>query len=191
MKSSAMSPRQPSVPNLISLDILGSIYSVISTFRTKHQPRYGEQRFCMCLVVETRNRKFELCKPVQLLRIEVFDDLADILCLLPGRDEQRARSLHNPQIIHADRRDELARGVNVITAGIQEKCARSRHQVAVWRIALRVVMFVQRRPRTQIVPAKIRRQAKDASLDFAFCRAWFQHSVVYADVFALGIQLAK
>ena len=76
----------------------------------------------------------------------MFDDLAHILRLLLRRDQQRVWSFDNHQIIHADRRNELAWSVNVIAAGVQYECSGSCYQISILRIALRVVMFVQRCP---------------------------------------------
>src|SRR5580698_3697928 len=52
-------------------------------------------------------------------------------------------------------------------------------------------MLVQRRPRAQIVPAEIRRDAVNVGLALALCRARLQNRIVYADVLALWIELSK
>src|SRR5256885_1885783 len=51
--------------------------------------------------------------------------------------------------------------------------------------------IMPRRPRSQVVPSKVRRQTEDISSLFSLCRTWFEHSIVHADVFAFGIALAK
>src|ERR1700676_1450623 len=77
----------------------------------------------------------------------------------------------------------------VIAVGVQNKCSGGVNQIALVWSAFGGVMLVQCGPRSKIVPAEIGRQTKDISRLLALGRARLQHSVVDADVFALGIQL--
>src|SRR5580704_10862897 len=53
------------------------------------------------------------------------------------------------------------------------------------------MMLMQSRPGTKIVPAKLRRQAKNMTLHFTLRRARLQHCVVHADVFTARIKFTK
>src|SRR5579885_1591004 len=52
-------------------------------------------------------------------------------------------------------------------------------------------MFMQRRPRSQIVPSKVRGQAVDVPVLLSLGRTRLKHSVVDADVLALWIQFLQ
>src|SRR5208337_2217986 len=52
-------------------------------------------------------------------------------------------------------------------------------------------MLVERGPGAKIIPPEARRDAVDARLAFALRRPRFEHGVVDADVFALGIELGE
>src|SRR5258708_37115405 len=109
----------------------------------------------------------------------------DVLRMLPGRDQQSIFGLDNNQIGHADCRDELSRRMHIVALRIQNKSPRAVNDIAFGWIALRRVMLVQRRPRTQVIPAEISRQTIDFSRLFALGRTWLKYGVVDADVLTL------
>src|SRR5262249_20718226 len=86
---------------------------------------------------------------------------------------------------------ELFRSINVIAAGMQSKAVFTFHHVAPVLLAGGRMVFVERCPRTEIVPAKIGVQAEQIGRMLAFSRPWFKDGVVNADVFALGIKLRE
>ena len=55
---------------------------------------------------------------MQFLVVEILYDLAYILRMLPGCDQQRVRRFYHNQVGDADGRDELSRGMNIISARI-------------------------------------------------------------------------
>src|SRR5580693_659194 len=150
-------------------------------------PRKPESRSEPCL--ETRSPK--LSQLIHLLLVQIFHHFAHILSVLPSGDQQRIWSLDNHQIAYADECDKLLWSMNIIAAGMQQKKARTRDQIAFRRAALRRVMLVQRRPGTQIVPPKVRRQAENISRLLAFGGSRLQYRIVHADVLTLGILPSK
>src|SRR4029077_14051316 len=89
------------------------------------------------------------------------------------------------------RGDNFSRGIHVVAIGIQEKSLVRRNQVALRGMALRYMMFVQRGPRSEIVPAEIGGQTVDVPRLLALRRTRLQHRIVNANVFALWIEPAE
>src|SRR6476469_8947566 len=81
--------------------------------------------------------------------------------------------------------------MDVITFRIEREDAPARDQVAIYRLALPRVMFVQSRPRSEIIPPEIRRQTDNIGLPFSLGRTRFQHSIIDTDVFAAWVQSTK
>src|SRR5882672_11351240 len=134
VKSSAMRPRQPSVPNLIGVTRPGS------------------------LAMEFVKRSDQF---VQLLLVEVLHYLADVLRLITRGDEQSVVGFHHDQVVHSNHGDKLSRSVDVITGSVQREDALARNQVAVPRSAFGVVVLMECGPGAEIVPSEIGWQAKD------------------------------
>src|ERR1700687_1190902 len=81
VKSSAMSPRQPSVPNLISCAMNDS----------RHWP-VTSCHYSYCSLITGH---FLLHQLMHLLLVQILHDLAHILSLLSGRNQQRIGRLHH------------------------------------------------------------------------------------------------
>lgn len=90
--------------------------------------------------------------------------LPNVLRVLQGGNQQSIRGLDHHQIAHAHGRDKLSRSVHVVAVGIQDEYTSAIDQVALRRIALCVMMFVQRGPGAEIVPSEIGGQAKKCFL---------------------------
>ena len=117
---------------------------------------------------------------------ELADYAAYILRTLPGGDQNGVFGFHDHQVIHPDQRDKFLRAVDVIVARIDAHHALRLGDVAILRVALRQLMFVEGIPGTQVVPAELRRQAVDIRMVLALGRARLEHGVIDADVFAFG-----
>src|SRR6202021_550774 len=81
--------------------------------------------------------------------------------------------------------------MHVIAASIEKEHACAPDDVVLQRTTLCHVMFVQRGPGTEVIPAEIRRQAKDFSFRFSLSRTRFENGIINADAFTLRIQSAQ
>src|SRR6266403_5574674 len=131
VKSSAMMPRQPSVPNLME-----SIYVDAKYTR-------GEQ---------FANSRIGLLQEVfPPLLFEPFHDFANVLGAFARANEQRVGRIHDDQVVHTDQGGNFSRARDEIAAGV-EGVARSGEHVAV-RGVLAEEQSVHRGPGADIAPA--------------------------------------
>src|SRR6202521_1375456 len=170
-----MMPRQPSVPNFISwaIDLMaGSSWLDFSSGAT----------------LVAADGAFVSHQLVQLFLVKVLYYFADVLRSLASCNQQSILSFHHHQIAYSHGRHKFTRSVHIIAPSIQNEVAGAGNEIVFPRATLGGVMLVQCRPRTQIVPTERSRQTKHVPALFAFRRARFEHGIVHADVFALGIQ---
>src|SRR5260370_40276565 len=113
---------------------------------------------------------------------------AHVLRSLTSGDQQSIFGFHHDQIAYSHGSHKFARGVHIIALSAQNEVAGADKEIVFSWATLCSVMLVQRRPRTEIVPTERSRQAKHVPALFAFRRARFEHGIVHANVFALGIQ---
>src|SRR5580704_4535316 len=81
--------------------------------------------------------------------------------------------------------------MHVIAASIEKEHACALDDVVLQRTTLCRVMFVQRGPGAEVIPAEIRRQAKDVPFRLPLSRTRFENGIINADVFTLRIQSAQ
>src|ERR687888_610477 len=98
---------------------------------------------------------------MQLLFIQMLDYFSYILSLIAGSDQERVIGFDDNDISHSHRGHEFPRRVDVVPLGIQSEDAPSGNEVAVLWIARGNLMFVQRSPRAEVIPAKIGGNAVD------------------------------
>src|SRR5215469_12560292 len=187
VKSSAMIPRHPSVPNLISFR-MGNAVSLCS-FGLQFQGKRECGSQPTCTQPETRNWK--LCQPAHFLFVKILHDLAHVLGVMTRCDQQRIGGFHDYQITHSDSGDKLAGSVHVVPPRVKGKDSRTRNQVSLGRSALRIVVFMQRGPRSQVVPAEIGGQTENVAALLALGRSRLEYGIVDADVLTFGIKPAK
>src|SRR6266478_1942257 len=110
VKSSAITARQPSVPNLIAVMIIAK-----SIRERDYSP----------------NSRIGLLEEVlPALLFKPFHDLADVLRAVARADEQRIGCIHDDQVVHPDQRGEFSRARDQIAAGVED-IARSDEHVSV------------------------------------------------------------
>src|ERR1019366_1411088 len=165
VKSSAMMPRHPSVPNLI------------------------------CAAINLPWSKFAIYKagldqPLELLFVEVLDHFAHVLRMFARGDQQRIVGFDDDQVLHPHDCDELPLGVNEVPLRIQRKVLIGDYDIGAIFLAC-VAMFVKRGPGAQVVPSEVCRNAVDVRLAFALRGARFEHGIVDTDVLALGIKFCE
>src|SRR5258705_2554398 len=110
VKSSAMMPRQPSVPNLME-----SIYVDAKYTRREH---FANSRIGLLQEVF----------PPPLF--EPFHDFSDVLGAFALANEQRIGRIHNDQVVHTDQGGNFSRARDEIAARV-ERIARGGEHVAV------------------------------------------------------------
>src|SRR3954454_11719649 len=167
VKSSAMMPRHPSVPNLIVFlrsSLVMSLQSSSVAGDSSHQL-------------------------VQLLFVQVLHHFADILRLRPCRNQECVFSFDDYQIVHPYNGYEFSRRVDVVAHRIQRKDAFPGYLVVINRTPLGNMVLVQCSPRTQVIPSEIGRQAEDVGRLFPGTR--LENRIIHADVLALWIELTK
>src|ERR1700686_2280217 len=98
VKSSAMMPRQPSVPKAIGLIWIEDTRYDISA----HRPDW-----------------LSLQQILALLIFESFHDSADVLGALAGADQQGVGRLNHDEVANSDCRDEFRRGVQKIPFSVE------------------------------------------------------------------------
>src|SRR6266404_5254215 len=197
VKSSAIRPRQPSVPNLIwvmSWSLVVSRQSLVVRFslfvgRWSILVTRSLQIQSTVLLATSDQRPTTVFSHqlMQLLLIQMLHHLADILRLVERGDEQRVFGLDNHQVTHADQGDKFAEYVNIIVLRVQGKSAGRRHRIPTTTFCLRYVVLMQRGPGAEVVPSEVGGQTEDAGLRFSLGRARLQHRIVNADVFALRV----
>src|ERR1700730_11576631 len=107
VKSSAITPRQPSVPNLI--EVMFTAKSI-------------RERDC------SPNSRIGLLEEVlPTLLCEPFHDFADVLRAVARADQQRIRSIHDDQVVHANQRRDFSRARDEIAARVQGVTRRDEH----------------------------------------------------------------
>src|SRR5215475_1008982 len=178
VKSSAMTARQPSVPNLIWPARSGGSET-------------GPERLVISSHCPRPNKVAPLGRGIsdqfgQILLVQILHDFAYILRILPGGDQQSVFGLDHHNVVDPDYGDKFSRSVHVIPAGIQSEDALSRDEVAVRGRGLDGLVFVKRGPGAQVIPTKIGAQAEEVRGLLPLGRAGFQNGVVDADVFTLG-----
>src|SRR5580700_8052002 len=104
---------------------------------------------------------------MQFPLIQMFHHFTNVLCMLPRGDQQSIFGFDYHQIAYAYHRDKLAWSMHVIAMRIQRESSSAINKITLGRTALRVVMLMQRSPRTEIVPAEIGRQAENIFRMFA------------------------
>src|SRR5260370_7249309 len=92
---------------------------------------------------------------------------------------------------HADCSYNFFRGVNVVAGGIERIEILAVKHVAPIIFELNRMMFIQRGPGPEVVPAETGAQAKQLRRMLAFRGAGLKNSVIDADVFAFRIQLCE
>src|ERR1700729_58355 len=81
--------------------------------------------------------------------------------------------------------------MHVVSASIEQEHACALDDVVLRRTTLCRVMFVQRAPGTEVIPAEIRRQAKDFSFALSLSRTRLENGIINADAFTLRIKSAQ
>src|SRR5580698_3076742 len=94
----------------------------------------------------------------------MFHDLTNVLRTLTSRDQQRVVSFDYHEIVHSQSRNEFPRRMNVISFRIQGENAIAHDQVVMLRLRLGGVVFMQRSPRSQIIPAEAGWKTKNVGL---------------------------
>src|SRR5262249_12388986 len=118
----------------------------------------------------------------------MFHHFTHVLGIGASRHQQSVVGLDHYGVVYPNNRHKLSGRVDIIAAGIQGKDALAGNQVAVSRSAFGDMVLVQRGPRAQIVPAKLRPKAVYVRGLLSLCRSGLEHGIVHADVLALLIQ---
>src|SRR5450432_2732059 len=128
VKSSAMTPRQPSVPNLMGLASLMALAADSSAFALYQ--------------VDTLDRR------------QALDHLPYILATVAGSHQDGVLGLNHHDVVDAHEGDKLLWTVRVVAVRIDGQAARGFHDifVGVGREALGDLVFVERGPRAEVVP---------------------------------------
>src|SRR6266700_2561486 len=125
-----MTPRQPSVPNLMSVIPMARSTPQVLSYQVRH-----------------------------FFLVQVFHNAAYILGALARSDQDRIGSFDNNKIIHANYGYKFFRSMHVITRGIErERLPGIDHVLCV--VLTRRMVFIERGPRSQIIPAEVGAQAK-------------------------------
>src|SRR5260370_37303998 len=173
-----MMPRGALVPNFISWAIAWSGWSLVV-------------RIQLCRIsgatVAAADGVFVSHQLVQLFLVKVLYYFAHVLRSLASGDQQSIFGFHHHQIAYSHGSHKFARRVHIIALSAQNEVAGTDKEIVFLWPTLCTGMLVQRRPRTEVVPTERSRQAKHVPALFAFCRARFEHGIVHANVFALGI----
>src|SRR6267142_295906 len=118
----------------------------------------------------------------------MFHDLAHVLRVLAGGDEQSIVGVHDHKILYSDHGNKLFWRVDEVTRSFQRVTLVGAHHIQ--RISMDG-MFVESRPGAKVIPSEIGGDAKEVRLALALGGARFEHGIVYRDVFALGIKLLE
>src|SRR5438477_12983606 len=165
VKSSAITPRQPSVPNLIEDMCAGK--SIREAINSKNS-RIGL-----------------LEKFLPALRFEPFHDFSYILGAVARADKQRIWCLNHHQITDADRGNEFGRAPEKIAFRIKRVALSGKDVLA----ALLCQQFINGCPGANIAPAHFCRNHKNArrSLDAS---GGFEHGVGPGNIFEPRVKRA-
>src|SRR5215469_16745725 len=150
-----MTPRQPSVPNLMfvidsscglramSLALTGSL---VVFWKNAEDPIFVARPIAHTSRLVARSGFLRQLR--QLLVVQVLHNFSDILRALARRDEQRILGLDHHHVVYSDRRHEFSRSMNIVPARVQNKAAHARNHIAILGDLLRRVMLMQRGPRS-------------------------------------------
>src|SRR6267143_6435063 len=164
VKSSAITPRQPSVPNLIAVISRRGNYTRSDSFP---------------------NSRIGLLEEIPpALFFKPFHDFADVLGAITWADEQRVECIHDDQVVHTDYSSIFSGAGDQIAPGI-ERVAWSEEDVTV-RGVLVEEQPMHRSPRADIAPAHFGGNHKDARSAFR-SRSWLKDGVVHGDVFEFRV----
>src|SRR5712692_511222 len=103
VKSSAMTPRQPSVPNLMPV----TFSILVGAVGCRHTCHGGT------------TRRYNLEQIAMLFPLEPFYDPAHFLGAITPAEEQGVRRLDNDEVVHADGRNEFLRAVDIVARRVQ------------------------------------------------------------------------
>ena len=118
----------------------------------------------------------------------MFHNLTHILRLLEGGDQKRVGCKSDGQLSASDSSHEFPGRMNVIILRIQREAAVGRDEIPVRRAAPPDMVFMQRRPGTQIVPAEVRGQTEYPRRTFTLRGTRFKDRIINADILALRIE---
>src|SRR5437867_13324953 len=120
-----MTARHPSVPNLIGAVVGrwsfvgGAAVSVIESYLL---PKVRVELVGQGPMTNDQRPLFSH-QLIQFLFVQILHYLADILRVSPGSHQQCVWRFHHDNIVHSDYRYELARSMNIISAGVQREDA--------------------------------------------------------------------
>ena len=84
----------------------------------KQRSSAGMHRRLNVARVLPRGEKCSLEQIVAFPRLQLLHKIRDALSLLPRADQQRIRSIHDDEILHADQCCELAWGLDIVAVGV-------------------------------------------------------------------------
>src|ERR1700732_4721603 len=189
VKSSAITPRQPSVPK--RMEVIEVKYTRRDPAgnrpdETKKQiPRYAreDQEPAHCWGATRRSRLQQI---FALLFFEFFNNFADILGAFPGADQQGVRSVDDYEVTNADGRDVFRRAPQKVSLGVDDLTGTSEN------IFPRFFSqeLVHSSPGTDIAPTYFGGNHENSWVAL-FARGRFEHRIVNGDIFQPGIYITQ
>src|SRR5579859_215119 len=165
VKSSAITPRQPSVPNLIAVIKQGKVYA----------KRYIRQTAGLACLRRLKKR-------LAAILFQPFHDFSDVLGAVARHDEQGVRSFDHDEVAHADGRDKFLRAVKKIARAVYGVTMPSENIFA----GLLAEQLVNRGPRADVAPADFRGNHENLRGTF-LARSRFENGVIHGNIFESGI----